>query len=88
VTPYAPQREPERTFPLPHTHLVIQNSPLWTQLYLSSVRVDIPSMQRGAKRTLLVEICRQPTPEETAANLCEALDHIRQSRCSWGDRLG
>lgn len=90
MAPGANARSDHKTFPLPHAHLLVQSTPLWTGLYVSHARVDMPRSGKfwnAPKKTLVVEVRRRPSVEDTVAELKEALEHVRRGWREWGEKV-
>jgi hypothetical protein len=70
---------------------MVVNSPLWTALYVSQGRVDVPqssSFWGAPRKTLVVEVRRRQSVEETTQKLREALEHVRRGWREWGEKVG
>ncbi|ORX40774.1 hypothetical protein BD324DRAFT_612069 [Kockovaella imperatae] len=86
ILPEAPPGRLRSRVPLPHPHLVINLTPTWCQVYLSTL--SIGSIEKNkAGRDLVIEVKRQRTPEETVRKIGEGLEDIQRGMIRWGDKV-
>ena len=86
ITPSVPDGRLRSRVPLPHPHLLINLTPTWCQLYLSTVPYG-SSERIKAGRDLVVEVRRQITPEDSIRRVGEGLEDIQRGMVRWGDKV-
>ncbi|GFZ48515.1 hypothetical protein JCM24511_06263 [Saitozyma sp. JCM 24511] len=75
---------PPRSLPLPHSHLSINLTPGWAQVYLH----PRPYTAGGGGRELVLEVRRQKDAEGSVRRIGDGLEDLQRGLVSWGGRVG